>query len=348
MIIPSSKWLLVLALIPSLVFAQQSDSERRAQEQEEARREREAELKAAKQEREERLKEVEKSRERARIEVQKAREQARIEAEKAREEGRKAAEEAQKAAHHRREAIRQAQEQVRMAERRMREVAREQRKTGLYPRIGLVAKSDSSARTAGGVVVERVTSGGAADKAGIKAGDVLLALNGQRLLESPDAGLEETAQAVAKLVALVHTTKPGEKVTLDYRRGSEARRAELVLEQGAGWPSWPSFGEAMHGGRMSFTSGRWLDVELVGMNSDLGQYFGTDHGLLVVRTSTAPDHKLKGGDVILKIGDQKAESPIQAVRILRSYQGGKTIPVEILRHKQLQKLTVQVPDRDWE
>ncbi|HEX9507657.1 MAG TPA: PDZ domain-containing protein, partial [Myxococcales bacterium] len=256
--------------------------------------------------------------------------------------------EVRKAAIHRGEALRQAQEQMRIAERRMRDVAREQRKTGLYPRIGLVAKSDSSVRTAGGVVVERVTSGGAADKAGIKAGDVLLALNGQRLMESPDAGLEETAQSVAKLVTLLHMAKPGEKVTLDYRRGSEARRAELVLEQGAGWPSWPGFGEAMHGGRMFHPSGRWLDVELVGMNSDLGQYFGTDHGLLVVRTSSAPDLKLKGGDVILKIGDQKAESPIQAVRVLRSYQAGKTIPVEILRHKQVQKLTVQVPDRDRE
>jgi len=334
MTIPSSKWFLDLAFIPSLVFAQQSDSEGRSQEQE-------------------------KARERARIEVQKAREQARIETERAREEGRKAAEEARKAAEegrkaaeearkaalHRREAIRQAQEQVRNAERRMRDVAREQRKTGLYPRIGLVAKSDSSARTAGGVVVERVTSGGAADKAGIKAGDVLLALNGQRLMESPDAGLEETAQSVAKLVTLLHMAKPGEKVTLDYRRGSEARRAELVLEQGMGWPS---IAEAMRSASMFHTSGRWLDVELVGMNSDLGQYFGTDHGLLVVRTSSAPDLKLKGGDVILKIGDQKAESPIQAVRVLRSYQAGKTIPVEILRHKQVQKLTVQVPDRDRE
>ncbi len=330
MTIPSPKLLLVLAFIPSLVFAQQSDSEGRAQEQEEARREREAARR-----------EVQKAREQARIEAGKARDEAR----RAAEEGRKAAEEARKAALHRRDAIRQAHEQMRIAERRMRDVAREQRKTGLYPRIGLVVKSDSSARTAGGVVVERVTSGGAADKAGIKAGDVLLALNGQRLMESADAGLEETAESVAKLVTLLHMAKPGEKVTLDYRRGSEARRAELVLEQGMGWPS---IAEAMRSASMFHTSGRWLDVELVGMNSDLGQYFGTDHGLLVVRTSKAPDLKLKGGDVILKIGDQAAESPIQAVRVLRSYQAGKTIPVEILRHKQIQKLTVQVPDRDWE
>jgi C-terminal processing protease CtpA/Prc len=341
MTIPSSKWLLVLAFIPSLVFAQQSDSEGRAQEQEEARRQQEAELKAGKQGREERLREAQKARDQARLEAQKAREEAR----RAAEEGRKAAEEARKAALQRRDAIRQAHEQMRMAERRMRDVAREQRKTGLYPRIGLVAKSDSAARTAGGVVVERVRSGAAADKAGIQAGDVLLALNGQRLMESADAGLEETAQSVAKLVTLLHMAKPGEKVTLDYRRGSEARRAELILEQGVGWPN---FGEAMRGASIFHTSGRWLDVELVGMNPDLGQYFGTDHGLLVVRSSTAPDLKLKGGDVILKIGDQKAESPIQAVRVLRSYQAGKTIPVEILRHKQVQKLTVQVPDRDRE
>jgi S1-C subfamily serine protease len=92
---------------------------------------------------------------------------------------------------------------------------------------------------------------------------------------------------------------------------------------------------------------RWQGLELVGMNPELGEYFGTDHGLLVVR-SRETKLKLKPGDVILKIGEERAESPMQAVRVLHSFDPAKTITLEILRHKRPQKVKLQLSSLDDE
>ena len=46
--------------------------------------------------------------------------------------------------------------------------------------------------------------------------------------------------------------------------------------------------------------------------------------------STLP---LRSGDVILVIGGRRPTSPSHAMRILRSYEGGETVTIEILRKK---------------
>src|SRR5262249_60300029 len=91
---------------------------------------------------------------------------------------------------------------------------------------------------------------------------------------------------------------------------------------------------------------RWRGLELVGMNKELGEYFGTDRGLLVVRGPPGTKLKLKAGDVILKIGGQPAESPTQAVRALRSYGPRKPLTLEVLRHQRAQKLKLGPPKSD--
>jgi S1-C subfamily serine protease len=87
---------------------------------------------------------------------------------------------------------------------------------------------------------------------------------------------------------------------------------------------------------------------LVSVNPDLGAYFGTERGLLVVRASGEADFKLKAGDVILKIGDQQLSTPTEAVRLIRTYEPGQTMEVEVLRQKQKQTLVVALPVRSEE
>ena len=54
---------------------------------------------------------------------------------------------------------------------------------------------------------------------------------------------------------------------------------------------------------MLHTGGRGFHaLELVPVTPKLGQYFGTDKGLLVVRAPPAPGAGLEEGDVILTIG----------------------------------------------
>ncbi|HEX4561179.1 MAG TPA: PDZ domain-containing protein, partial [Gemmatimonadales bacterium] len=72
-------------------------------------------------------------------------------------------------------------------------------------------------------------------------------------------------------------------------------------------------------------------------------YFGTHDGVLVVKASEDSLLPLKSGDVIVSIGDRKPTSPAQAMRILRSYDSGETVNIEIMRHQKRQTISWKVP-----
>ena len=87
-------------------------------------------------------------------------------------------------------------------------------------------------------------------------------------------------------------------------------------------------------------AGRWGDLELVSVTPGLGEYFGVDAGLLVVRSPQDEALGLKDVDVILAIDGREPTSPWHAMRILRSYEPGETISFAIIRSRE--KRTVKV------
>ncbi|MFB2556634.1 S1C family serine protease [Herbiconiux liangxiaofengii] len=76
--------------------------------------------------------------------------------------------------------------------------------------------------TQGGAYIDSVTSGGAAEKAGLKAGDIVTALNDQPVTDSID------------LTALVRTLPAGGEATLTYVRDGKSQTADVTLGQLAG------------------------------------------------------------------------------------------------------------------
>ena len=105
----------------------------------------------------------------------------------------------------------------------------------------------------------------------------------------------------------------------------------------------------------SFMPFHWFDMELADdylisypilLNPDLGAYFGTADGILVVRAPEGDDLKLKSGDVILSIDGREPTSPSHALRIVRSYEAGETMNIEIMRDKRRQTLSVTIPERE--
>ncbi len=82
------------------------------------------------------------------------------------------------------------------------------------------------------------------------------------------------------------------------------------------------------------------------LNSDLGEYFGTKEGVLVVKAPADSTLPLRGGDVITSIGGRKPANPSHAMRILRSYEKGETVSIEILRKQKRMTLTWKVPARE--
>ena len=84
-------------------------------------------------------------------------------------------------------------------------------------------------------------------------------------------------------------------------------------------------------------------MQLTTLTPQLGRYFGTDRGVLVVR---APSHgilTLQDGDVILSIGGRTPASPSQAIRILTSYDPGEKIRLVILREHHRMDITATMP-----
>jgi len=92
--------------------------------------------------------------------------------------------------------------------------------------------------------------------------------------------------------------------------------------------------------------GRFTDLELAPINPDLGSYFGTTEGVLVVRAGERSSLGLKGGDVLLAIDGRTVTSPAAALRILRSYEAGEAVKFQVMRNRQRQEVTATMGRND--
>ena len=235
--------------------------------------------------------------------------------------------------------IEESRKQMRVAASSIRAIARREQLTSALSHVGIVAKPPEAGSSSPASTVQAVTPGSPAEKAGIKAGDVITSINGYRLQQAPDAGTDEhDASRIARQLRSRGSHHP---IEVEYRRGKEVRKTTIQPEPHSGW------GFSYHYDGRAFRSvqlpGGWASLELAEINPALGEYFGTARGLLVLRASTSPDVKLKAGDVILKIGNEEPSTPREAVRLLRSYEPGQSIPLEIVRQKKKQKLALQIP-----
>jgi S1-C subfamily serine protease len=188
-----------------------------------------------------------------------------------------------------------------------------------------------------GVKVISVSPGGPAAKAGLKAGDVLLRIDDTEL-KRDDAGSPR-----AKLLRHLRDVSPGETVKLQYRRGDKTFTADVKAEALRRQFAIPFPPEATlpRWGRMA---GAFSAAELVPLTPQLGRYFGTEEGLLVVRAPRVERLKLEDGDVILDIDGRKPKSPSHALRILGSYQSGETVKLNVQRMHKRMTLEVVVPE----
>ena len=96
---------------------------------------------------------------------------------------------------------------------------------------------------------------------------------------------------------------------------------------------------------MSFflTRGALADMELATLSPRLGNYFGTDKGVLVVRAPAEGALKLQDGDVILSIDGREPTSGQHATRILTSYQPGEKIELRIIRERKHLDIATTMP-----
>src|SRR6266576_1402430 len=220
-------------------------------------------------------------------------------------------------------------------------------------RIGVVVRTDASPETDKiGAKIEGVTPGGPADKAGLKVGDIITKFKGTSLA-AVKAEDEDESGPGRKLVELARKLEPDDTVQVEYRRGNDTKQATLVaVNMGARFqmempgPPEIAMGPMLGMDHFEMFGSPWGDLELVSLNSDLGEYFGTKDGVLVVKAPADSSLPLKGGDVITSIGGRKPANPSHAMRILRSYEKGETVSIEILRKQKRMTVAWKVPARE--
>lgn len=234
------------------------------------------------------------------------------------------------------------------------------------PRMGVILSTGTGVTK--GAVIEAVTPGGPAEEAGLKVGDIVLRANGASLRQS-DARDKSPNE---KLVAAIGQLESGDRLELVYEREGEERTASVTVRDLE--PRSFAFNFSGDSGEMllrvpdfeidvprfdredlelaapmiarAFLPFGWLNMELTSLDEDLGKYFGTSEGLLVVRAPRDEDVGIQSGDVIMSIDGRKPTSPSHAMRIMRSYEAGESMDVEVMRDKRRRTVKVTIPERD--
>jgi S1-C subfamily serine protease len=91
-----------------------------------------------------------------------------------------------------------------------------------------------------------------------------------------------------------------------------------------------------------FVAGDLAELELAPLNADLGQYFGTEAGVLVISAPRNSPLRVRGGDVVLAVDGRRPDGPQHLLRILRSYDGGERFKLDIMRSRKRESLTVSL------
>lgn len=88
---------------------------------------------------------------------------------------------------------------------------------------------------------------------------------------------------------------------------------------------------------------RWNSLNLMALEPQLGRYFGSEQGVLVLGKESLPP--LQAGDVILRIEGQPVATPLEALRAMTTINPGELAELEILRDRKRQQLMVTVPEQ---
>ena len=211
----------------------------------------------------------------------------------------------------------------------------------VHPMLGV----QLGAPGAGGVSVVSVSPGGAAAQAGLAAGDVIISVNGQHVANATDVA-SEVRRVPPGAEARIERSRNGKTATLVAEpRAMDPRLTVLLDDEGHGFADFGAgMGEMMQQVMPGFGGG-WGELELAAVSPELGRYFGTDKGVLIIKAPAAFGDKLKDGDVILSIGGREPLGVAHALRILHSYQPLEHVSLALERDHKPLKLDFTMPER---
>ncbi len=204
--------------------------------------------------------------------------------------------------------------------------------------LGIITEKKEAA----GATIVEVSGGSAAEKAGLKEGDVVTAINGKKISEPQD--LYETIGAM----------EPGDKVTVTYKRnGKEAKanatlnRREDTAPRAFSFPQRPGrqfrFREDMplfRGFSPEGNSGPRLGLSVQDTEESNGAKV-----LRVAKGSPAEKAGFLENDLITELGGKAVKNAAEVADAYRAHKVGSTINAKVLRNGQSTALTIKVPKK---
>lgn len=200
-----------------------------------------------------------------------------------------------------------------------------------------------------GARVLGVSPGGPAATAGVREGDLIVAVNGQSVVGRSDAARGVTAA--------LRAAPPEQPIKLKVQRAGKPLELSVTPRALAysamafaipepftmALPIPPTLPIPPVAPGVLMSSPGFSHLEFVTLTPALGEYFAADKGVLVVRAPKDGKLELREGDVIQAIGGREPKSGAHATRILASYQPGERVSIKVLRKKQAMTLDAALP-----
>jgi serine protease Do len=208
-----------------------------------------------------------------------------------------------------------------------------------------------------GVVLGKIVPDSPAAKAGLKEGDVVMDLNGQRV------------EGTAQFRRMIREIPAGRAVQLNVWRSGRAQTVAVKLgkseENHANWmksapgtfafhmpeiPAMPEVMEIPGMDQFGFAPGvhARLGIDAENLEGQLAAYFGAPEGEgILVRSvsSGSPAEKagVKAGDVITSVNGERVRSVGELREKIASKNEAKNVELSVLRNKVETKLNVELP-----
>ncbi len=135
----------------------------------------------------------------------------------------------------------------------------------------------------------------------------------------------ERAARAAAAEAQSHELRAEIQARIDQAREAAMRAAEHAGDR------WQVFGSP------------WWGLNLAPLNPDLGGYFGTNQGALVLSRDADRYPQIRPGDVITAVDGKPVARPGDVVRAVRADRGDPSVQLTVRRHGKPVKLAIKTP-----